>query len=92
MLIGALFSSGLAAIFPSFLTELFPTKIRFTAVALCYNIGFGIFNGLTPLIITWLIEKTHQLTIPAFYIMLLASITFIVLKFTNETAMEPLKD
>ncbi len=44
---------GVAAmIIPYLLTCLFPTKIRLTGIAMCYNIGFTIFGGLAPVIIS----------------------------------------
>ncbi len=35
--------------------ELFPPKIRYTGTALCYNIGNGIFGGMTPAMLTLII-------------------------------------
>jgi MFS family permease len=47
----ALFSSCIAGVFPSMMAELFPTQIRYTGVVLCYNFGFRIVGGLTPLLV-----------------------------------------
>lgn len=48
---------GVAAmIIPMLLTYLFPAKIRLTGVAMSYNIGFTIFGGLAPVIITSFIK------------------------------------
>ena len=35
--------------FACLLTDLFPTRIRFTGVALVFNISFTIFSGTAPL-------------------------------------------
>lgn len=44
---------GIAAmIIPLLITSLFPAKIRLTGVAMSYNIGFTIFGGLAPIIIS----------------------------------------
>ena len=40
------------------LTDLFPTRIRFTGVALVFNISFTIFSGTAPLVATTLIRET----------------------------------
>ena len=48
------------------LTDLFPTRIRFTGVALVFNISFTIFSGTAPLVATTLIRDTGQVTSPAF--------------------------
>lgn len=42
--------------FAVLLTDLFPTRIRFTGVALVFNIGFTIFSGTAPLVATTLIR------------------------------------
>ena len=46
-----------AMIIPLLITCLFPTKIRLTGVAMSYNIGFTIFGGLAPIIISWSIKS-----------------------------------
>jgi MFS family permease len=52
--------------FAVLLTDLFPTRIRFTGVALGFNISFTIFSGTAPLIATALIRDTGQATSPAY--------------------------
>ncbi len=47
------------------LATLFPTKVRYTGIALCYNLAFAIFGGLTPMIATYWIDKTHNMLAPA---------------------------
>lgn len=46
--------------FAVLLTDLFPTRIRFTGVALVFNISFTIFSGTAPLVATTLIRETGQ--------------------------------
>ena len=48
------------------LTDLFPTRIRFTGVALVFNISFTLFSGTAPLIATSLIEQTRNNASPAY--------------------------
>lgn len=60
---------------PALLVELFPTSIRYTAMALSYNIA-AVLGGLTPMIETWLVAKTHLNIAVAAYIMLCAVISF----------------
>jgi MFS family permease len=52
--------------FACLLTDLFPTRIRFSGVALAFNVAFTIFSGTAPLIATSLIQSTGQKTAPAF--------------------------
>jgi predicted MFS family arabinose efflux permease len=55
--------------FAVLLTDLFPTKIRFSGVALSFNIAFTIFSGMAPLVATTLIRETGSLAAPAYMIM-----------------------
>lgn len=51
--------------FACLLTDLFPTRVRFTGVALAFNISFTIFSGTAPLVATTLIRQTGAMTAPA---------------------------
>lgn len=64
-LVGALSAGSFAVL----LTDLFPTRVRFTGVALAFNVSFTLFSGTAPLIATSLIEQTHNNASPAFMMM-----------------------
>ena len=49
---------GYSGAMSAYLLELFPAKIRTTAVGFTYNMGYGIFGGLTPFMITLLYKIT----------------------------------
>ena len=52
-------AAGLAnGSFAVVLTDLFPTRIRFSGVALSFNIAFTVFSGMSPLVATTLIRET----------------------------------
>ena len=51
--------------FAVLLTDLFPTRIRFTGVALAFNIAFTVFSGMSPLVATTLIRETGSPASPA---------------------------
>jgi hypothetical protein len=59
--------------FAVLLTDLFPTNIRFTGVALVFNVAFTLFSGLSPLVATTLIRETGQAVSPA-YVMVVSSV------------------
>jgi MHS family proline/betaine transporter-like MFS transporter len=63
--------------FAVLLTDLFPTRIRFTGVALVFNVSFTIFSGTAPLIATTLIRDTGQPTSPAYMMMFSAVLALI---------------
>jgi MHS family proline/betaine transporter-like MFS transporter len=66
LLVLAGLTSGLTnGTFACLLTDLFPTRIRFTGVALAFNVSFTIFSGTAPLVATTLIRETGQAASPA---------------------------
>ena len=52
--------------FAVLLTDLFPTRVRFSGVALGFNVAFTIFSGTAPLVATSLIRSSGLETAPAF--------------------------
>jgi MFS family permease len=50
--------------FAVMLTDLFPTRIRFSGVALGFNIAFTVFSGMAPLVATTLIRETGSPAAP----------------------------
>jgi MFS family permease len=51
--------------FAVLLTDLFPTRVRFSGVALSFNVAFTAFSGTAPLVATSLIRATGVATAPA---------------------------
>ncbi|ACB40761.1 MFS transporter [Pyrobaculum neutrophilum] len=52
---------GYSGAMSAYLLELFPARIRLSAVSLSYNLGYGVTGGLTPTIITALYQATHNI-------------------------------
>jgi len=52
---------GYSGAMSAFLLELFPARIRLSAVSLSYNLGYGVTGGLTPFVITWLYSITKNI-------------------------------
>ncbi|OGT29951.1 MAG: hypothetical protein A3E87_09445 [Gammaproteobacteria bacterium RIFCSPHIGHO2_12_FULL_35_23] len=69
----------------STLAELFATNIRTTGIAIAYNLSFGLFGGLAPLLITALIKRTHNMQSPAIYLSLTAFISLLFMLSLQET-------
>jgi MFS family permease len=55
--------------FACLLTDLFPTRIRFTGVALVFNVSFTVFSGTAPLVATTMIREMGTATAPALLMM-----------------------
>ena len=49
------------------LTEIIPLKIRTTGFSLAYSLATALFGGLTPLVVTWLIETTGDKAAPGYW-------------------------
>jgi MFS transporter, MHS family, proline/betaine transporter len=55
--------------------ELFPTRLRSTAVSLVYSVAVLLVGGFAPLIVTWLIAATGNPNAPAFYVIGAAAVS-----------------
>lgn len=75
---------------PATLPALFPTDIRYSALAIGFNLSVSLFGGTTPLITTWLVSTTHNLMMPAYYLMGAGVIGVITVFTLRETARKPL--
>jgi MHS family proline/betaine transporter-like MFS transporter len=74
---------------PAMLVETAPAQVRCTAVALGYNLCMGVFGGLSPLVATWLVDRTGDEVAPAFMIMASAAVTFLTIFWFRETYRAP---
>jgi MFS family permease len=57
--------------------DLFPTRIRFSGVAVSFNLAFSIFSGIAPLAAAQLVKGTGSPIGPAYYMCLCGAITFL---------------
>ncbi|REG44555.1 MFS transporter (plasmid) [Paracoccus versutus] len=73
------------------LCEVFPTRVRYTASAVTYNVAYAVFGGTAPFVATWLIASTGDRLAPAIYITVIAVIAFIVTLISPETAGRPFR-
>jgi MHS family proline/betaine transporter-like MFS transporter len=70
----ALLVGAYSAVIPITMCEIFPRQVRCSAVSTAYNITLGIAGGTAPAVATWLIDKTGDTLIPAFYITLASAL------------------
>ena len=76
------FAALMAAIqgpMPAYMAEMFPTRIRSSALGISYNVTVGLLGGTAPLVATWLIASTGDLAAPAFYLVFLSIVSGIAL-------------
>jgi MHS family proline/betaine transporter-like MFS transporter len=62
---------------PVLMVETTPPAIRCTAIAVGFNVAFGVLGGLTPLAAAWLVDRTDTDLSPAFMIMAVAALSFV---------------
>jgi MFS family permease len=85
-------SSFIFSVFSSLLIGLFPAAIRYSGVALTYNMGFAVIGGLTPLFLLWMIQVMGNRLFPCFYLMFFAGLGFITsffLRKTQDRSLQP---
>jgi MHS family proline/betaine transporter-like MFS transporter len=70
---------------PAIMVEAVPWQVRCTAIALGYNVTLGVIGGLSPLVATWLVERTANDYSPGFMIMAAAAVSFLTLLTFKET-------
>ncbi|HHT0592152.1 TPA: MFS transporter [Legionella anisa] len=87
LFIFAILSSAIM-VYPSILVELFPVSIRYTGIAISYNLAFAFFGGLTPFIATYLIEALNNNLAPSFYLTLSAILCFIAVLTVKKLYVE----
>ncbi|TAJ41958.1 MAG: MFS transporter [Reyranella sp.] len=76
---------------PALMVEAAPMAVRCTAIALGYNVTLGVVGGLSPLVATWLVERTGNDYSPAYMIMAAAAISFAALLRFRESYRAPLE-
>ncbi|TDV72285.1 MFS transporter [Pseudomonas sp. LP_7_YM] len=75
---------------PATLTSLFSARVRYSALAISYNIAVSLFGGTAPLINTWLISATGNQMIPAWYLIAGAVVGLISILFIKDSTGKPL--
>ena len=72
-----LLASAYAGPFSTAIVELFPVGARATGSGAAYNFGVAIFGGFAPLVVSWLIARTGDPLVPAYYVMAGTLISFV---------------
>lgn len=90
--VGAVLSGVVTA---PLLSEVFATRMRYTASAITYNLAYTIFGGTAPLVATWLISVTGNNVAPALYLIvvsLFALLGGISLRETSRVSLDQDRD
>jgi MHS family proline/betaine transporter-like MFS transporter len=76
---------------PAAIAEIFPTRVRYSALSIGYNVAVAAFGGTAPFIATYVIAQTGNNLSPTIYVVLSALITLVVLLRIKETHQQPLR-
>jgi MHS family proline/betaine transporter-like MFS transporter len=82
----AMYAGPLCAI----LSELFPTRVRYTALSIGYSLAVTIFGGFAPFIATFLIRATDSPISPSIYVIFGAVISATSLILIKDPTNAPL--
>ncbi len=78
-------AGAITGLIPTTLAEMFDTYHRNMGISISYNISLAIFGGTAPLVAITLVESTHHLFAPAWYLMACATLAFLSLLTLNES-------
>lgn len=76
---------------PCFLSEIFPTTVRYSGFAFSFNVANALFGGTAPFVATWLIQVTGDKLAPAWYLVAAAIVALMAMLASRETAHKPLE-
>ena len=72
--------------------ELMPKAVRCTGLAFAYNISVGVFGGMTPMMVTWLISYLHSPAAPGYWVAATSAVSALTLFFSvHETKGDSLE-
>ncbi|WP_435532145.1 MFS transporter [Rhodococcus antarcticus] len=80
----------LLAVMPSTLPALFPTGVRYGALAIGFNVSVSLFGGTTPLVTESLQSYFDSDLVAPYYLMLAGVIGFVSVWLIRESANKPL--
>jgi MFS transporter, MHS family, proline/betaine transporter len=76
---------------PSFLAELFPTRVRYSGFAVSFNLSNALFGGTAPFMATLLIGLTQSKVAPGWYLVAASVVSLTAVLFATETSKKPLR-
>lgn len=92
MLSFAILEAMFQAVMPALMTEMFPTRVRYTGLSISYNLSMAIFGGTTPLVCTWLVKASGgNVWMPAYYLIATCVIAILTTLFIPESYKNELK-
>lgn len=92
VVVGMIFQAMMFGPQAAFVTEQFPTRVRYAGSSLAYTLAGIVGSGMAPLAITGLFKAFESSLAVSIYIAVGLIITLVALGFARETANKPLED
>ncbi len=64
---------------PALMSELFPSQVRATGMAISYNIATTVFGSFTPALLVWTISATDDLLAPSYYLLFTCAVSIVTM-------------
>ena len=90
-LFGGLMNVLFAGAFAAYMVESFPTRVRMSGISMGNVIGFSVFGGSAPLVASYLISRTGDVTSPGIYMAAGCAVSLVALLTVKETYRNDLK-
>ena len=81
--LAALVASFYSGSFAAIAADLFPTRVRFSGIAVVLNVSFSLFSGVAPLVATTLVKATGSAASAGWYMAGCAALTLIASLFVH---------
>jgi MFS family permease len=85
IVLGLLFHASMYAPQAAFITELFPTRIRYSGVSIAYQLTAIFAGSLAPIIALWLYKDTHSSVSVSIYVAIACAISGVSALLARET-------
>lgn len=89
MTFAALLALYMASI-PAAMCEMFPHAVRVSAVSVGYGLAYALFGGTAPAVAVWLISRTQNETVFAWYIVAVTAVSLVIAYMTKDRHAKPL--
>ena len=86
----AVLIAALAGASPAAMVEVFPRRVRCTALSVGFSLSMAAFGGTAPMIAVYTVQHSHYDLSAAFYLMAAAAVSLIVIFRMPETSGKPL--
>ena len=75
--VAALVCALVSGTFGAVAAELFPTRLRFSGLAISYNLAAALAGGFTPLVTSWIVATSADKAAPGIYLSIVAALGFV---------------